>query len=92
MNSSVWAVWIAQGRKLVTFEGGFFSTFMGFFFCLRIQILSVENSSFLDYLNYIQNWTVYLLLETTDYGHPERAFFQKCDIFGLGQTNWAENL
>ena len=28
----------------------------------------------------------------TDYGHPERAFFQKFEIFGLGQTNWAENL
>ena len=26
----------------------------------------------------------------TDYGHPERAFFQKFEIFGLGQTNWAE--
>ena len=26
----------------------------------------------------------------TDYGHPERAFFQKFEIFGLGQTNWAK--
>ena len=25
----------------------------------------------------------------TDYGHPERAFFQKLETFGLGQTNWA---
>jgi hypothetical protein len=26
------------------------------------------------------------------YGHPERAFFQKFETFGLGQTNWAEIL
>ena len=26
----------------------------------------------------------------TDYGHPERAVFQKFETFGLGQTNWAE--
>ena len=32
------------------------------------------------------------LIQSTDYGHPERAFFQKFEIFGLGQTNWAENL
>ena len=25
----------------------------------------------------------------TDYGLPERAFFQKSQTFGLGQTNWA---
>ena len=29
---------------------------------------------------------------STDYGHPERAFFQKSQTFGLGQTNWAENV
>ena len=28
---------------------------------------------------------------TTEYGHPERAFFRKPQTFGLGQTNWAEN-
>ena len=28
----------------------------------------------------------------TDYGHPERPFFQKLETFGLGQTNWAEIL
>ena len=28
----------------------------------------------------------------TDYGQPERAFFQKFETFGLGQTNWAEIL
>jgi hypothetical protein len=28
--------------------------------------------------------------KSTDYEHPERAFFQKSEIFGLGQTNWAE--
>ena len=26
----------------------------------------------------------------TDNGHPEGAFFQKFETFGLGQTNWAE--
>ena len=30
--------------------------------------------------------------ENTDYGHPDRAFFQKFETFGLGQTNWAEVL
>ena len=30
--------------------------------------------------------------KTTDYGHPDRAFFQKFETFGLGQTNWAEIL
>ena len=28
----------------------------------------------------------------TDNGHPERAFFQKFESFGLRQTNWAEIL
>ena len=28
----------------------------------------------------------------TDNGHPERAFFQKFETFGLGQTIWAEIL
>ena len=32
----------------------------------------------------------YLLVKTMDNGHPERAFFQKFETFGLGQTNWAE--
>ena len=26
------------------------------------------------------------------YGHPERAFFQKLETFGLRHTNWAEIL
>ena len=30
------------------------------------------------------------ILSSTDYGHPERTFFQKFETFGLGQTNWAE--
>jgi hypothetical protein len=34
----------------------------------------------------------WLTAKTTDYGHPERAFFQKLETFGLGQTNWAEIL
>ena len=33
----------------------------------------------------------YMVL-TTDYGHSERAFFQKLETFELGQTNWAEIL
>ena len=28
----------------------------------------------------------------TDNGHPEGAFFQIFETFGLGQTNWAEIL
>ena len=32
------------------------------------------------------------MLPGTDYGHPEGAFFQKFETFGLGQTNWAEIL
>ena len=36
--------------------------------------------------------TEYRRVETTDYGHPERAFFQKFETFGLGQTNWVEIL
>ena len=32
------------------------------------------------------------MFSTTDYGHPERAFFQKFETFGLGQTNWAKIL
>ena len=31
-------------------------------------------------------------LVATDYGHPERALFQKLQTFGLGQTNLAETL
>ena len=33
-----------------------------------------------------------LIVTSTDNGHPERAFFQKFESFGLGQTNWAEIL
>ena len=32
------------------------------------------------------------MIINTDNGHPERAFFQKFERFGLGQTNWAEIL
>ena len=35
---------------------------------------------------------LHLLDLYTDYGHLERAFFQKLETFGLGQTNWAEIL
>jgi hypothetical protein len=31
-----------------------------------------------------------LMSQVMDYGHPERAFFQKSHTFGLGKTNWAE--
>ena len=37
------------------------------------------------------HYTLARLLDT-DYGHTERAFFQKFKIFWLGQTNWTENL
>ena len=30
------------------------------------------------------------MITTMDYGHPEKAFFQKSWTFGLGQTFWAE--
>ena len=33
-----------------------------------------------------------LSYKSTDYGHPDRAFFQKLETFGLGQINWAEIL
>ena len=37
-------------------------------------------------------FSILLCLRATDYGHPERAFFQKFETFGLGQTNWVEIL
>ena len=33
-----------------------------------------------------------IIMRITDNGHPERAFFQKFETFGLGQTIWAEIL
>ena len=30
------------------------------------------------------------IARNTNYGHPERASFEKFKTFGLGQTNWAE--
>jgi hypothetical protein len=36
---------------------------------------------------YIFHRSISTLDELTDYGHPERAFFQKFETFGLGQTN-----
>ena len=44
------------------------------------------------YSNFSYAITVNSLVYITDYGHPERAFFQKFETFGLGQTNWAEIL
>ena len=35
---------------------------------------------------------IWIMIWATDNGHPERAFFQKFETFGLGQTNWAEIL
>ena len=32
------------------------------------------------------------MVNYTDDGHPERAFFQKLETLGLGQTNWADIL
>ena len=37
-----------------------------------------------------KNSTSVVMLKCTDCGHPERAFFQKLETFGLGLTNWAE--
>ena len=32
------------------------------------------------------------MVQSTDYGHPERVFFLlKYQTFGLGQINWTEN-
>ena len=39
-----------------------------------------------------KNSTSVVMLKCTDCEHPERAFFQKLETFGLGQTNWAEIL
>ena len=33
---------------------------------------------------------IYVGIHTIDYRHPEKAFFQKSQTFGLGQINWAE--
>ena len=50
------------------------------------------------YIKNILGYHVCFLLDvklihiSTDNGHPERAFFQKFETFGLGQTNWAEIL
>ena len=41
---------------------------------------------------YCRMWSAHALAPITDNGHPERAFFQKFETFGLGQTNWAEIL
>ena len=41
------------------------------------------------YIHYISS-AVNSTCQNTDYGHPDRAFFQKSQTVGLGQTNWAE--
>ena len=62
----------------------------------RIQYSNILPDKFLLKCIYVQGTSLHTLPERiynpTDYGHPERAFFQKFEIFGLGQTNWAENL
>ena len=40
----------------------------------------------------INNDKKFSIVSNTDNGHPERAFFQTFETFGLGQTNWAEIL
>ena len=37
-------------------------------------------------------YSLFTITAPTDNGRPERAFFQKFESFGLGQTNWAEIL
>ena len=43
-------------------------------------------------MSYLRNIQLLPIIVPTDNGHPERAFFQKFESFGLGQTNWAEIL
>jgi hypothetical protein len=45
-----------------------------------------------EYPFFILSYFYIYIPEDTDNGHPERAFFQKFETFGLGQTNWAEIL
>ena len=48
----------------------------------------------INFLRGPQNYSILVqwLAIATDNGHSERAFFQKFETFGLGQTNWAEIL
>ena len=60
-------------------------TFFGF------QLFGSTNATQLSEL-YCRMWSAHALAPITYNGHPERAFFQKFESFGLGQTNWAEIL
>ena len=53
-----------------------------------LQLNYQKTKAILEFIFFIKD----SLQRYTDYGHPERSFFQKFEIFGLGQTNWAENL
>ena len=60
----------------------------------KLRKYLVENAGTRSYIHapafsmrYFLNLFIILI---TDYGHPERAFFQKFETFGLGQTNGAE--
>ena len=52
-----------------------------YFLDSRAEILEIISLAF---------WKKRSFHKDTDYGHPEAAFFQKSEAFGLGQTNWAE--
>ena len=58
-----------------------------------VRIFSLEKPCYLE--NRVSGGlpvSLFCCSQTTDNGHPERAFFQKFETFGLGQTNWAEIL
>ena len=44
------------------------------------------------FLNVYYDAFLHGIAAATDYGHPERVLIRKSQSFGLGQTNWAENL
>ena len=59
--------------------------------CGLTQRLPIISSSVVVF-DLVRNWVSNRdpLVPCTDNGHPERAFFQKFETFGLWQTNWAE--
>ena len=52
---------------------------------LRIHVLSD-----FDFRNDASFALFLIMFQSTEYGHPERASFQKFETFGLEQTFWAE--
>ena len=56
----------------------------------KVQTLGSSNTHNYIFIN--NGKDTHPMIYYTDNGHPERAFFQKFETFGLGQTNWAEIL